>query len=90
MWSKIHSETNTVRKLDAMIALHRIDANPSIARDIFKLFEEVGEEYTQEYRCVEVIRHFSIEEYKQARVRLGKHPIPSDCLDWKIKILNGY
>ena len=67
-----------------MITLHRIDANPVIAREILTLFEEVGEQYTKEYRCVEVIRHFSAEKYKQARTGLGKTPIPTACLDWKI------
>ena len=40
-----------------------MDANQSIQREIFQLFEVLGEEYTGEKRCVEMIVHLSYQEF---------------------------
>lgn len=82
IWRRIDTETQHLRKVDALLALHRIDANAAIQREIFKLFEEIGEEYTGEDRCVEMIRHFSSPEIIPPK--MGPSVIPLGIRSWKI------
>ena len=82
IWRRINVETQPILKVDALLALHRIDANPAIQREIFKLFEEIGEEYTGEDRCVEMIGHFS--SIENIPSKMGLSVIPMGIAPWKI------
>ena len=83
IWRRIQKESSPLRKVDALIALYRVDSNQTIQLEIFKLFEVLGEEYTGEKRCVEMIVHLSHAEFGTVMNRFRQHSTTTST-EWQI------
>ena len=83
IWHRIQKESSTLRKVDALIALYRVHSNPIIQREIFKLFQVLGEDYTGEERCVEMIVHLSYGEFGAVMNGFRQHSTTTST-EWQI------
>ena len=84
IWHRIKKESSPLCKIDALIALYRVDSNPSIQREIFKLFQVIGEDYTGETRCVEMIVHLSHAEFCAVMNGFRQHSTTTTPTKWQI------
>ena len=84
IWLRIQKESSLLRQVDALIALYRVDSNPGIKREIFKLFQVLGEGYTGEKRCVEMTVQLSYTEFYDIMNDHTNASSPKPFREWQI------